>query len=341
MIQEIIAKLVSFTDISSDEAAAAMGEIMNGEATTAQIGAFLAAMRMKGEKPEEILGCARVMREKSEKVILDQPAVDIVGTGGDGSNSFNVSTTAAFIVAAAGVPVAKHGNRASSSRCGSADVLERLGVNIALTGAQASECFRKSGLCFLFAPAYHKSMKHAAGPRKELGVRTVFNILGPLANPASAPYQLLGVCDEKLVEPMADVLMRLGVTAAMSVHGRDGLDEISVSAPTAVCEVRDGGMTGYTIHPGQFGIALARREDILGGDAETNARLLLNVLRGEKSPRRDIALLNSGAALYISGRARTLKEGLALAAAAVDAGAALQKLELYKAVSNGVQEATA
>lgn len=341
MIKETIAKLTAFQDITSCEAAAAMDEIMEGAATTAQIGAFLAAMRMKGETADEILGCARTMRAKAERVSLDRPAIDIVGTGGDGANTFNISTTAAFVAAAAGMPVAKHGNRAASSRCGSADVLERLGANIALTGAQAAECFRQAGICFMFAPAYHKSMRHAAGPRKELGLRTIFNILGPLANPAAAQYQLLGVCDEQLVEPMARVLAALGVTAAMAVHGQDGLDEISVSAPTTVCEARCGRLAGYILHPAQFGIALSNPGDVRGGDAADNAKILLAVLQGEAGPRRDITLINAAAALYIAGKSGTLREGLALAAQAVDSGAAMRKLEQYKAVSNRLGEASA
>jgi anthranilate phosphoribosyltransferase len=339
MIKEAIAKLIAYQDITAEEAAASMNEIMSGEATTAQIGAFLAAMRMKGETTEEIIGCARVMREKAEHVELSSDAIDIVGTGGDGANTFNISTCAAFVVAAAGMPVAKHGGRAVSSRCGSADVLESLGANITLTKEQAAVCFDQAGLCFMFAPAYHKSMKHAAGPRKELGLRTIFNILGPLANPASAQYQLLGVCDEKLVEPLARVLLSLGIKSAMSVHSHDNLDEISVSAPTTVCEVRNGRLTGYILHPGQFGIAQSSLDDIKGGDAALNAQIVLSLLKGQKGPKRDIVLLNSGAALYIAGQARTLKEGLALAADAIDTGAALQKLELYKSVSNAVAEA--
>lgn len=339
MIKDAIAKLIAFQDITAEEAAASMNEIMNGEATTAQIGAFLAAMRMKGETTEEIIGCARVMREKAEHVILSSDAIDIVGTGGDGANTFNISTCSAFVVAAAGVPVAKHGGRSVSSRCGAADVLENLGAYITLTKEQAAECFRRAGLCFMFAPAYHKSMKHAAGPRKELGLRTIFNILGPLANPASAQYQLLGVCEEKLVEPLARVLMNLGVKSAMSVHSHDNLDEISVSAPTTVCEVRGGRITGYILHPGQFGITPSKLDDIRGGDAALNAQILLAILKGQKGPRRDIVLINSGAALYIAGKARTLKEGLALSADAIDSGAALNKLELYKFASSSVAEA--
>ncbi len=339
MIKDAITKLIAFEDITAEEAAASMYEIMSGEATTAQIGAFLAAMRMKGETAGEIMGCAQVMREKAEHVTLNRDAIDIVGTGGDGANTFNISTCSAFVVAAAGVPVAKHGGRSVSSRCGAADVLESLGANITLTPEQAAGCFERAGLCFMFAPAYHKSMKHAAGPRKELGLRTIFNILGPLANPAAAQYQLLGVCEEKLVEPLARVLMSLGVKAAMSVHSQDGLDEISVSAPTTVCEVRGGRMTGYILHPGEFGIAKSSPEDIRGGDAALNAQILLAILKGQRGPKRDVVLLNSGAALYVAGRAATIRQGVALAAEAVDSGSALQKLELYKAVSMGFQEA--
>ena len=341
MIREAIAKLAAFQDITADEAAASMNEIMSGEATTAQIGAFLAAMRMKGETSAEIIGCARVMREKAEPVRLTTDAIDIVGTGGDGSNTFNISTCAAFVVAAAGMPVAKHGNRAVSSRCGSADGLEQLGGNIGLLPAQASECFARTGLCFLFAPVYHLSMKYAAAPRRELGMRTIFNILGPLANPAAAQYQLLGVCDDKLVEPMAQVLLDLGVRAALSVHGHDGLDEISLSAPTTVCEVRNGRLNGYIIHPEQFGLQKAPLAEIVGGDAALNAQYVLSVLKGSHGPRRDIVLLNAGASLYIAGRAATMKEGLRLAAEAIDSGAAMAKLELYKRVSNELAEASA
>ena len=341
MISQAIAKLIAYQDITSEEAAATMNEIMNGEATPAQIGAFLAAMRMKGETTGEIMGCARVLREKAERVHLSADAIDIVGTGGDGAHTFNISTCSAFVAAAAGVPVAKHGGRSVSSRCGSADVLEALGANIMLDAVQAAECFDKTGLCFMFAPAYHKSMKHAAAPRKELGLRTIFNILGPLANPAFAPYQLLGVCEEKLVEPLARVLMSLGIKSAMSVHSHDGLDEISVSSPTTVCEVRGGKLTGYIIHPAQFGIMPSRLEDIRGGDASLNAQLILSIFKGARGPMRDIVLMNTGAALYIAGKARTMKEGLELAGQAIDSGAALAILERYKAVSNGFAEASA
>ena len=298
---------------------------------------FLAALRMKGETIEEIRGCAQVMREKAERVILPVEALDIVGTGGDGANTFNISTCSAFVIAAAGVPVAKHGNRSVSSKCGSADVLENLGGSISLAPAQAVECFKQTGICFMFAPVYHKSMKHAAGPRKELGQRTIFNLLGPLANPAQAAYQLLGVCDEKMVEPLARVLLGLGIKNAMAVCSHDKLDEISVSAPTTVCEVRDGRVSGYIIHPGQFGIPLARLEDVVGGDAQENAEIIRQIFAGETGPKRDIVVLNSGAALYVAGFARTMREGIVLAAEAIDSGAAARKLADYVTVSHALE----
>ncbi|MFZ5975675.1 MAG: anthranilate phosphoribosyltransferase [Bacillota bacterium] len=341
MIKEALAKLIQFYDITTEEAAACMNEIMEGNATPAQIAAFITALRMKGETVEEITGCARVMREKASRVHLPKDAMDVVGTGGDGANTFNVSTCSAFIVAAAGMPVAKHGNRAVSSRCGSADVLESLGTNITLLPAQALACFEKTGLCFMFAPGYHASMKHAAGPRKELGIRTVFNLLGPLSNPAFVPYMLLGVCSEKLVEPLARVLLGLGIRRALSVYGQDGLDEISVSAPTAVCEVANGTVKNYVIEPSQFGFAPASLDDVRGGSAGENAKDILSVLSGKKGPKRDIVLMNAGAALYAAEKAASIEEGIALAAQAVDAGAAMEKLDVYRRVSQSLAEAEA
>jgi anthranilate phosphoribosyltransferase len=338
MIKEALVRLTAFEDITAGEAAAAMEEIMAGEATPAQIAAFLTALRMKGETVEEITGCAQVMRERASRVHIEGDAMDIVGTGGDGANTFNVSTCAAFVVAAAGMPVAKHGNRAVSSRCGSADVLESLGTNITLTPAQALECLRETGVCFMFAQSYHASMKHAAGPRRELGVRTVFNVLGPLSNPALVPYMLLGVYSEPLVEPLARVLLGLGVKRALSVYGQDGLDEISVSAPTTVCEAGEGGVRGYVIEPEQFGLRAGNLEDVRGGDAETNAALIQAVLSGEAGARRDIVLLNAGAALYASQKAESIQDGVALAARTIDSGAALEKLEAYRRVSQNVKE---
>jgi len=338
MIKDAIRKLYAFQDITAEEAAASMNEIMEGDASNAQIGAFLTGLRMKGETIEEIMGCARVMREKAEQVDLPRESLDIVGTGGDGANTFNISTCSAFVVAAADVPVAKHGNRSVSSQCGSADVLENLGGNISLSPDQAVACFSQTGICFMFAPVYHKSMKHAAGPRKELGQRTIFNLLGPLANPARASYQLLGVCDEKMVEPLARVLLGLGIKNAMAVCSHDKLDEISISAPTTVCEVRDGRVSGYIIHPGQFGLELAQLSQVVGGDAEENAAIIREILAGAQGPKRDIVLLNSGAALYIAGKARTMREGIVLAAEAIDSGAAAAKLEAYRRVSQSFTE---
>ena len=340
MIKQAIAKLTNFEDISFTEAAETMTEVMSGQATEAQLSAFLIALRMKGETIDEIAGCAKVMREKAEKVELgNAEALDIVGTGGDGANTFNISTCSAFIVAAAGVPVAKHGNRSVSSRCGSADVLEALGTNISLLPSAAADCFNQTDLCFMFAPAYHKSMRYAAGPRKELGLRTVFNILGPLINPAQVRNQILGVCDEKLVEPLTRVLASLGVKNALTVNSHDGLDEISVSAPTTVCELRDGRLTGYIIHPYQFGLQLCNLDELRGGDADENAEIIKGILSAKLTgPKRDVVLLNSGAALYIAGKAQTIKEGMRLATAAIDTGAAWKKLEDYRQVSNSLKE---
>ncbi len=342
MIKEAITKLTNFEDITFMEASEAMTEIMSGQASPAQLSAFLIALRMKGETIDEISGCAQVMREKAAKVELgSDDAIDIVGTGGDGANTINISTCSAFVVAAAGVPVAKHGNRSVSSRCGSADVLESLGVNINLLPAEAVECFHKTGLCFMFAPTYHTSMKYAAGPRKELGLRTIFNILGPLANPARVRNQLLGVCDEKLVEPLTRTLANLGVKNAMTVSSQDGLDEISISAPTTVCELRDGRLTGYIIHPYQFGIKQCSLDEIKGGDVEENAEIMKGILSGTLTgPKRDVVLLNSGAALYVAGKAQTIKEGLRLATLAIDTGSAWQKLEDYRKCSNSLKEMT-
>jgi anthranilate phosphoribosyltransferase len=329
MIRDIIIKLADRIDISADEAAISMNEIMSGEATTSQIAAFLTALRMKGETLEEITGCARVMRDKAEKVCLSKDAIDIVGTGGDGANTFNISTCSAFVAAAAGLPVAKHGNRSASSKCGSADVLESLGVNITLTAEQAMECFNQTNICFMFAPVFHKSMKYVAPARKEIGLRTIFNFLGPLANPAFAPYQLLGVCDEKLVEPLAGVLLNLGVKGVLSVHSHDHLDEISISAPTTVVEVKDGKLSKYIIHPEDFGFDKSTIDDIRGGGAEENANIVGRIFSGEKGAKRDIVLMNSGAALYIAGKVNSIMDGIKLAGETLDSGAAMNKLTEY------------
>lgn len=340
MIKEIIAKLTALENISFAEAADAMREIMNGEATPAQISAFLVALRIKGENIEEISGCAHVIREKAERVDLNCPeAMDIVGTGGDGANTFNISTCSAFVVSAAGVPVAKHGNRSVSSRCGSADVLEALGTNIALSPENAASCFRQTGLCFMFAPNYHKSMKYAAGPRKELGLRTIFNILGPLANPARVSNQLLGVCAEYLVQPLTGALTNLGLSNIMTVCSQDGLDELSVSAPSTVCEYRQGVMKTYILDPQALGIAAGSLDEVRGGDPEENAEIITGILSGKLTgPKRNIVLLNSAAALYLAGKSPDLQAGLQLAARTIDGHSALAKLETYRRVSNCFEE---
>ena len=267
-----------------------------------------------------------------------QDTLDIVGTGGDSSNTFNISTCCAFVAAAAGVPVAKHGNRSVSSNCGSADVLEALGTNINLTPKQAEQCINQVGLCFMFAPLYHKSMKHAITPRKELGLRTIFNILGPLSNPAFANYMLLGVFDEKLVEPMAKALLGLGLKGAMVVHSLDNLDEISISAPTTICEVKNGEIINYTIEPSKFGIKNASLSDIQGGDALQNAEIIINILSGKKGAKRDIVLLNSAAALYISGKVKSISDGINLATHVIDSGAAFEKFQDYKNITQNFTE---
>jgi len=340
MIKDTIAKLVKLENIGFSEAAAAMTEIMNGEATSAQISAFLIALLIKGESIEEISGCAHVMREKAQRVELGNvDAIDIVGTGGDGSNTFNISTCSAFVVSAAGVPVAKHGNRSVSSKCGSADVLEALGTHITLSPEAALACFKQTGLCFMFAPRYHTSMKYAAGPRKELGLRTIFNILGPLANPARVSNQLLGVCEEHLVQPLTKALSNLGVRHIMTVYSHDGLDEFSLSAPATVCESRQGLIRTYTLDPQSLGLALCSLDEVRGGEACENAEIIEGILRGKLSgPKRDIVLLNSAAALYLCGKAPTIKEGLSLALRTIDDGSAHAKLEAYRKISNRFKE---
>lgn len=340
MIREVIAKLANFENITAEEAASAMNEIMNGEATQAQIGAFLIALRVKGETIEEITGCAKVMREKADNVgINSEEAIDIVGTGGDCANTFNISTCSAFVVAASGVPVAKHGNRSVSSRCGSADVLEALGTNITLSPSNAAECLKRTNICFMFAQSYHKSMKYVAGPRKELGLRTIFNILGPLANPARVQNQVLGVCDEQMLEPLTKALAGLGVRNIMTVNSQEGLDEISVSAPTNVCEYRKGKFSRYVISPQDYGINPGSLDDVRGGDAVENAEIIRNILEGKlKDAKRDIVLINSGAALYIAGNAQSIKEGIKKAADAIDNGSASRKLEEYRKLSNRMRE---
>lgn len=326
MIKEAIKTAVDGKDLTFDAARAAMDEIMRGEATSAQIAAFLTALRMKGESIDEITACAAVMRDKCTRLLVDREVMDIVGTGGDESFTFNISTVTAFAVAAAGVPVAKHGNRSVSSKCGAADFLEALGANLLLTPEQNAEVLRRTDMCFMFAPSHHASMKYAAPVRKEIGARTIFNILGPLSNPAFATLQLLGVYDPKLVLPLARVLSNLGVRRAMVVHGDDGLDEISLSATTSVCEVIDGELRQYTLDPRQLGFAFCRPEALVGGDAAENVRIAEAIFGGEKGPKRDIVLLNAAACLYLADKAFSLADGVSLASMVIDRGLAFNKM---------------
>jgi anthranilate phosphoribosyltransferase len=334
MIRQAIQKAVMGEDLTLAEAAAAMDEIMSGEATGAQIGAYLAALRMKGESIDEITASARIMREKAEKVNAGGGVLDIVGTGGDCAYTFNVSTLSAIVVAAAGVRVAKHGNRSVSSKCGSADVLEALGIKIDLSKAKAEDVLNKTGICFMFAQVFHKSMKYAAAPRRELGIRTIFNILGPLSNPASADMQLLGVYDEALCEPLVRVLQNLGVKRAMAVYGRVGLDEVSLCGDTAVCELKEGRVHRYLLNPSDFGLERCTLEELRGGDATENAKIARQILAGESGPKRDMVLINSAAALYTAGIDISLKNCVAIAGETIDTGKAMQKLSEFAAASN-------
>lgn len=337
MIKEAIEKIVSKQDLNYEEAYTVMNEIMSGETTPTQNAAFLAALSTKSAKAEtseEIAGCAAAMRDHAVKVNCDMDLLEIVGTGGDGAHSFNISTTSALVIAAGGVKVAKHGNRAASSQCGTADCLEALGVNIQQDPEKCVELLEKVGICFFFAQKYHTSMKYVGAIRKELGFRTVFNILGPLTNPGSPKMQLLGVYDEYLVEPLAQVLINLGVERGMVVYGKDKLDEISVSAPTTVCEFKDGWFKTYTIAPEDFGLARCEKSDLLGGTPEENAKITRAILDGEKGPKRNAVLMNAGASLYIGGKAESLKEGVALAAELIDSGRAKETLEAFIRESN-------
>lgn len=334
MIQEAIYKVLNKEDLSLDMTKSVMDEIMNGNATNAQIAGFITSMRMKGETIDEITGCAMVMRKLGAKLKHEGDVLDIVGTGGDEAYTFNISTVSSFIIAAAGIPVAKHGNRSVSSKCGSADVLEALGVKIDIPVEKSEELLAKIGLCFMFAPIYHSSMKYAAPVRKELGVRTIFNILGPLSNPAGANLQLLGVYDENLVELLARVLANLGIKRAMVVHGHDGMDEVSLSGKTTVCEVNQGQVNSFILDPKQFGFQYCKSEDLVGGDPVKNAEIARNILNGEKGPKRDIVLLNSALCLYMSYNNITLRECVAMAAEMIDSGKAMDKLNEFIQISN-------
>ncbi len=334
MLKEAIAKLTLAKDLDLDEAQAAMGEVMDGTATNAQIGAFLATLKLKGETMTEILGCARAMRAKATKVDTgDHDPVDVCGTGGDGAGTFNVSTTSAFVVAAAGVRVAKHGNRSVSSRCGSADVLEALGININLGPHEAELCLRRVGIAFMFAPAYHPAMRHAGTPRKELGIRTVFNLLGPVCNPAMVKAQVVGVYAPQLTELMAQVLVGLKTRHALVVHSLDGLDELSISAPTKVSEVKDGAISEYLVDPGELGFAQVPKDRIAGGRPEVNAAITVSVLKGEESSFRDMVLLNAAAGLLVGGACGDFHEGISIARRSIDSGGAWGKYEEFRDLS--------
>lgn len=327
-VQSSISKLIEGHNLERSEAREVMQTIMEGKATHSQIGALLTALRIKGETVDEITGFAEAMRGSGGRVITERSQLlDTCGTGGSGIHKFNISTASAIISSSVSVRVAKHGNRSASGRAGSADVLEALGVNIHLTAEQAKRCLDQIGICFLFAQIYHPSMKHAAAPRKELGVRTVFNMLGPLTNPAGADRQLLGIYDLNKTETIAQVLKELGLKRAMVVTSHDGLDEISISAPTRVSELRGGEIRTYDIHPHDLGLSVHPMQSILGGDAAQNAAIIGKVLQGEKSPYRDIVLANAGACIYVSGLADSLLEGVSKAAEAIDSGLAQAKLE--------------
>ena len=341
MIEQAIVKIVNKEDLSYEEAYTVMNEIMSGETTPTQNAAFLASLSTKSARAEttdEIAGCAAAMRDHATKVETGMDIFEIVGTGGDNAQSFNISTTSALIAAAGGMKVAKHGNRAASSKCGTADCLEALGVNIQQSPDLCRKLLKEVGMCFFFAQKYHASMKYVGAIRKELGFRTVFNILGPLTNPGMPTRQLLGVYDEYLVAPLAQVLISLGIKRGMVVYGQDKLDEISLSAPTTVCEIRDGWFKSYTIRPEDFGMERCRREDLRGGAPQENAEITRRILKGEKGHKRNATLLNAGAALYIGDKAADLKSGIALAAELIDSGKAAETLEKFIEVSNRTEE---
>ncbi len=335
MIKEAIVKLTKGQNLTYAEAETVMDEIMSGEATAVQLSAYLVALSMKGETIDEITASAAGMRKHCVKLLHERDVLEIVGTGGDNSHSFNISTTAAIIVSAAGVPVAKHGNRAASSKCGSADVLEALGVKIAIPPEDSARLLEKLGICFLFAQNYHIAMKYVAPVRRELSVRTIFNILGPLSNPAGAKMQLLGVYEEALVEPIAKVLANLGVKNAMVVYGQDGLDEISLSAPTSVCEVKNGWVKSYEIAPEQFGFDRCDKSELTGGDASQNAAIIRDILTGKKGAKRNAAVLNSAAALYVA-KEISFEQAISEVEEIIDSGAAMRQLEQFVKLSNEV-----
>lgn len=330
MMKEAILQLAQKKNLTYETARSVMDEIMSGQATPVQTASYLTALAMKGETIDEITGSAAGMRDHCIRLLHDMDVLEIVGTGGDGANSFNISTTASLVIAAAGVPVAKHGNRAASSKSGAADVLEALGVNISIPPERSAEILKKIGICFLFAQNYHIAMKYVAPIRRELGIRTVFNILGPLSNPAGANLELMGVYDKTLTEPLAQVMARLGVRRGMVVYGQDKLDEISVCAPTSVCEIRDGWFQSYEITPEQFGYERCQKSELTGGTPEENAAITRAILSGtDRGPKRHAVCLNAGAALYLAGKAPTMEEGVRLAESVLDSGAAEQQLSLF------------
>ncbi|MGB4600516.1 MAG: anthranilate phosphoribosyltransferase [Trichlorobacter sp.] len=349
MIRQAIAKAVECQDLSEGEMIEVMNQIMSGECTPAQVGSFITALRMKGETIAEITGAARVMRERAtpirvgrgvldidrDDINLDQETIlDVVGTGGDGTNTFNISTTVSFVVSACGVKVAKHGNRSVSSACGSADVIEKLGVNLDVTPDIVERCISEIGIGFLFAPALHGAMKHAIGPRREIGIRTIFNILGPLTNPAGADRQVMGVYREDLVEKLAGVLHRLGCKHGYVVHGKDGMDEITLTNETAAAEVTPDGVRLFTITPEEFGLSRCSMQELKGGDAAANAIIVRDILNGAQGPKRDVVLLNAAYALVAAGRCATVPEGITLAANSIDSGAARGQIEKLAALTS-------
>ncbi len=334
MITEAIHLLTDNREISYNMTKMVMEEIMSGKATNAQMAAFLTALRMHGETIENITACATVMREYCTKLNLDTDVIDIVGTGGDESFTFNISTIASFIVAASGIPVAKHGNRSVSSKCGAADLLETLGAKLDLTAAQNEQVLKDCGMCFLFAPKYHVSMKHAATVRKELGIRTIFNILGPLSNPAGATLQLLGVYDENLVVPMANVLSNLGVKRGLVVHGKDGLDEVSICDDSIICEIKNRMLNNYIFSPEKYGFAKCKPEQLKGGNPAENAQIAQRILAGEKGPKRDIVILNAALSIYLGKDGSTIDDCIDIAKIIIDKGKAKELMEKFIIATN-------
>ncbi len=334
LIKDAIIRLTNKLDLTEKLAEGVMDEIMSGNASPIQIGAYLTALSVKGETIPEITSSARSMRKHATKLLNDRNVLEIVGTGGDRSNSFNISTTSAIVLASSGVAVAKHGNRAATSKCGAADVLEALGVKIDCTPEKSMEILNKIGICFLYAPLYHSAMKHVAPVRSELGIRTIFNILGPLSNPLGASMQLMGVYDESLVEPLAEVLMNLGVKRGMVVYGTDGLDEISISAPTKVCEIRNGWVKSYTLNPKDYGFDLRNKSELVGGDPAHNAKITMDILSGERNACRDAVVLNSAAAYYITRDGITLESAIKRIEHLLDTGKCLEKLNQFIELSN-------